>query len=132
METPPVTSSTDNTVYTGQVKWFNSKSGYGFITIKNDCEKKENDIFAHYTNITTSSQYKYLMQGEYVEFNLLKSSNSNHEFQAVNVTGILAGELMCQIRKSSIRMDDNTQHKQRHRGDNRSDEHPDMNEPVNY
>ena len=123
METPNVTSSTDNTVYTGQVKWFNSKSGYGFITIKNDCEKKENDIFVHYTNITTSSQYKYLMQGEYVEFNLLKSSNTNHEFQAVNVTGILRGELMCQIRKSSIRIDDNT-HKQRRRNDNQSEVEP--------
>lgn len=116
METPNVTSSTDNTVYTGQVKWFNSKSGYGFITIKSDCDKKENDIFVHYTNITTSSQYKYLMQGEYVEFNLLKSSNTNHEFQAVNVTGILKGELMCQIRKSSIRMDDNT-HKSKRRAE---------------
>ena len=123
METPNVTSSTDNTVYTGQVKWFNSKSGYGFITIKNDCERKENDIFVHYTNITTSSQYKYLMQGEYVEFNLLKSSNTNHEFQAVNVTGILRGELMCQIRKSSIRLDDNT-HKQRRRNDNQSEVEP--------
>lgn len=69
METPNVTSSTDTTLYTGQVKWFNSKSGYGFITIKSDCPKKDSDIFVHYTNITTSSQYKYLMQGEYVEFN---------------------------------------------------------------
>lgn len=122
METPSVTSSTDTTLYTGQVKWFNSKSGYGFITIKNDCDKKDSDIFVHYTNITTSSQYKYLMQGEYVEFNLLKSSNTNHEFQAVNVTGILKGELMCQIRKSSIRLDDNA-HKPRRRVDNHSSEH---------
>jgi len=122
METTSVTTGSDTTIYTGQVKWFNSKSGYGFITIKSDCDKKESDIFVHYTNITTSSQYKYLMQGEYVEFNLLKSSNTNHEFQAVNVTGILKGELMCQIRKSSIRIDDSP-HKQRRRADNNSSEY---------
>jgi len=106
METPLVTPSTDDTLYTGQVKWFNSKSGYGFITIKTTCDKKDCDIFVHYTNINTPSQYKYLVQGEYVEFNLLTSSNDNHEYQAVNVTGVLAGDLMCQIRKATVRLDD--------------------------
>ena len=102
-----VTSNVDSTLYTGQVKWFNSKSGYGFITIKTDCDIKNNDIFVHYTNITTDTQYKYLVQGEYIEFKLLNSSNSNHEFQAVAITGIYGGELMCQIRRAPGRPDNN-------------------------
>ena len=118
METPTtVASNVDTTLYTGQVKWFNSKSGYGFITIKTECNLKDNDIFVHYTNITTDTQYKYLVQGEYIEFKLLSSSNTNHEFQAVNVTGIYGGNLMCQIRRTPERSDDNmqTHHKPRER-----------------
>ena len=51
----------------GRVKWFNNKSGFGFITVCNG-EQKDNDIFAHYSAITSAeqSQYKYLVQGEYV------------------------------------------------------------------
>ncbi len=95
--------TTDSDFYVGQVKWFNSKSGYGFITIKNECDKKDNDIFVHYTNILTDSQYKYLLQGEYVQFKLLTSVNESHEFQASEISGILGGELMCQVRRSIVK-----------------------------
>lgn len=98
--------TTDSDFYVGQVKWFNSKSGYGFITIKNECEKKDSDIFVHYTNILTDSQYKYLIQGEYVQFKLLTSVNEHHEFQASEISGILGGELMCQVRRSLAKPDD--------------------------
>ena len=30
--------------YTGKVKWFNNKSGYGFITVINDSDLKNKDI----------------------------------------------------------------------------------------
>lgn len=116
--------TTDESFYVGQVKWFNSKSGYGFITIKNECDKKDNDIFAHYTNILTDSQYKYLLQGEYVQFKLLSSVNESHEFQASDISGILGGELMCQVRRSIIKPDADTtrqskprQHKVRQNSD---------------
>jgi cold shock CspA family protein len=81
----------------GQVKWFNNKAGYGFITIKEEDVSK--DIFTHYSTIqVTNSQYKYLVQGEYVEFDLVNSTNDKHEVQAVNVTGINGGSLMCETR----------------------------------
>ena len=91
-----MTSTTERRV--GQVKWFNNKAGYGFITItENDVPK---DIFTHYSTIQVkNSQYKYLIQGEYVEFDLVDSTNGSHEIQAVNITGINNGPLMCETRK---------------------------------
>ena len=84
----------------GQVKWFNNKAGYGFITVYSEGEQKGKDIFTHYSGIrVTNSQYKYLIQGEYVEFDLIKSTNDKHEFQSVNITGVLSGPLMCETRK---------------------------------
>jgi CspA family cold shock protein len=80
----------------GRVKWFNNKAGYGFITVC-DGDFKEKDIFTHFSAIkVTNSQYKYLMQGEYVQFDLGKSTDGPHEYKALNVTGVKYGELMCE------------------------------------
>ena len=91
------TNSTEISVdrYTGRVKWFNKKSGFGFITIL-DGEKAEKDVFAHYTSIRVNGdKYKFLVEGEYVQFNLVETKNENHEFQAGDITGISGGKLMC-------------------------------------
>lgn len=95
--------STDYTVITerltGTVKWFNNKAGFGFITVCEEGEYKEKDIFVHYSSIRVSnSQYKYLVQGEYVDFTLVKANNG-HEFQAMNVSGIKGGPIMCESRR---------------------------------
>lgn len=85
----------------GKVKWFNNKAGYGFITAS-EGELKDKDIFVHYSTINVSNpQYKYLVQGEYVEFELVKSQNEKHEFQATNVSGIKGGSIMCETRQLS-------------------------------
>lgn len=92
-----VTSSQEN--YVGRVKWFNNKSGYGFISIT-DGPRSGSDIFVHHSSINVESeQYKYLVQGEYVEFQLKSMENSTHEFQATNVKGIKGGKLMCETRR---------------------------------
>ena len=83
----------------GRVKWFNNKSGFGFITV---CEgdHKDKDIFVHFSSIRAESQqYKYLVQGEYVEFKLIKSDSENHEFHASDVSGIKEGILMCETHR---------------------------------
>lgn len=88
-------------IYNGLVKWFNNKSGYGFITILNG-EKEGEDIFVHHTALKIEKeQYKYLVQGEYVNINLIKSSTDAHEFQATNVTGAYGGVLMCETRNAN-------------------------------
>lgn len=83
----------------GRVKWFNNKSGFGFITV---CEgdHKDKDIFVHYSSIRAESQqYKYLVQGEYIEFHLIKSDSENHEYHASDVSGIKEGILMCETHR---------------------------------
>jgi len=82
----------------GRVKWFNNKAGYGFITIT-DGENSGMDVFVHHSSINvTSQQYKYLVQGEYIEFQIVTVENSAHECQACNVSGIKGGKLMCETR----------------------------------
>jgi CspA family cold shock protein len=84
--------------FTGRVKWFNNKSGYGFITVT-DGSKSGIDVFVHHTSIKVDSeQYKYLVQGEYVEFFLSDTKTDNHEYQAGDVCGIKGGKLMCETR----------------------------------
>jgi cold shock CspA family protein len=85
----------------GNVKWFNNKAGYGFITMGENTGSPQ-DIFVHYTNISVGlEQYKYLVQGEYVEFDLTPTPEGTHEFQATNVTGIQGGATLCERRRQS-------------------------------
>ena len=85
----------------GQVKWFNNKAGYGFITVTGEAGV-ETDIFTHYSTVhVQDTQYKFLVQGEYVEFDLVDSPSDNHQFQATNVTGMNGGKLMCETRQQN-------------------------------
>jgi CspA family cold shock protein len=85
----------------GRVKWFNSKTGYGFVSVS-DGPHSGTDVFVHHSNINVDSQqYKYLVQGEYVEFELTPLENSKYEWQASNVSGIGGGKLMCETRRES-------------------------------
>ena len=92
----PSTASSDRLI--GRVKWFNNKAGYGFITVT-DGSRSGSDVFVHHSTIgVASQQYKYLVQGEYVDFELSVTQGGTHEFQATNVVGIKGGKLMCETR----------------------------------
>ena len=83
---------------TGCVKWFNNKQGYGFLNVTSG-EKTGTDLFVHHSAIQVGKeQYKYLVQGEYVEFTLSKADQASHEWQAGNVRGLNNGKLMCETR----------------------------------
>ena len=85
----------------GNVKWFNNKAGFGFITMGENTDSPK-DVFAHYSNISVkNSQYKYLVQGEYVEFELTPTTEGEHEFQATSITGIQGGATLCERRRMS-------------------------------
>lgn len=93
-------SSSINNRLTGRVKWFNNKTGFGFITAL-EGDHKDGDVFVHHSTIKVAQdQYRYLVLGEYVEFELSKivDSSNKHEFQAANVTGVKGGKLICETR----------------------------------
>jgi CspA family cold shock protein len=91
-------SVTPSAFLLGRVKWFNNSTGYGFITITSG-ERAGSDIFVHHSSIQVENQqYKYLVQGEYVDFVLSKSTGP-HEYQATNVVGVNGGKLMCETRR---------------------------------
>lgn len=94
----------------GQVKWFNDKLGYGFITV---CDihttpmesHAGHDVFVHHSGVRPlNSNYHSLRKGEYTSFNMTQGL---HGPQAVDVTGIAGGTLMCDVvpmRRASWRM----------------------------
>ena len=95
------TSSVDRQL--GRVKWFNNKAGYGFLTANQD--GTETDIFVHHSDVMVANeQYKYLVQGEYVEFVINQTNEGPHKFKAAEITGIKGGKLMCETRNEFRQM----------------------------
>jgi cold shock CspA family protein len=90
--------------FTGRVKWFNNKTGYGFITVtsRDAGEFLNLDVFVHHSAVVVAGQqYKYLVQGEYVEFKLSEMSSGQHKYQVLYVSGIDGGKLMCETRNEN-------------------------------
>lgn len=82
----------------GCVKWFNSKLGYGFINILSSGE----DIFVHHSSLLSESEtFRYLVQGEYVQFNVAKTREGTYAKHAVSVTGIQKGRLLCDVHQTN-------------------------------
>jgi CspA family cold shock protein len=89
--------------YNGRVKWFNSKSGFGFVTII-EGNLMEEDVFVHHSAINVKERlYKYLMQGEYVSVKVAMSDTGKHKYNVVSVCGISAGKLMCESRVEGVK-----------------------------
>lgn len=89
-----------HTRHVGRVKWFNNQSGYGFITFTNSTGS-EDDVFVHHSALLTGSdQFRYLVQGEYVEFETTQVENSASPSRIVakDVRGLNGGMLMCETR----------------------------------
>ena len=84
---------------TARVKWFNNKNGYGFASTLGDNTR---DVFVHHTSLKVDKeQYRYLVQGEYVDLDVsaITDSSAKHKWQSANVSGVQGGPLMCETRQ---------------------------------
>jgi CspA family cold shock protein len=68
-----------------QVKWFNKRKGYGFVS---------GDLFVHHSDIEVSG-YKYLKRGEYVIGEVTESGGKK---KLSNIRAPMeGGKLMCEV-----------------------------------
>ena len=109
----------------GCVKWFNMKTGFGFLTVVHGGGTGElkvgSEVFVHHSNVKVQEeQYRFLVQGEYVEFDVSNVANGQHSCQATNVTGMFGGKLMCETR-NDVRQSSSSQ-QQGGRGDDEEDD----------
>jgi cold shock CspA family protein len=112
IEQPMVTTDIPDSRLIGCVKFFDKIAGFGFISVlknTNFPQFSEKDIFFHYSAIHSEYENprKYLLKGEYVEFKITPSNKarnndkkvSNNEeikLNAIDITGIQGGKLMCE------------------------------------
>jgi len=86
-------SDNEHGEFIGNCKWFNKKLGYGFITAYDEGMYKGVNVFVHHSCIRPlNSNFRTLRKGEYVHFDV---ENGKNGIQAINVTGIKGGPLMC-------------------------------------
>jgi len=100
------TAATSGQKMAGCVKWFNMKTGFGFLTVVRGGGSGElkvgSEVFVHHSNVKVQEeQYRFLVQGEYVEFDVSNVANGQHSCQATNVTGMFGGKLMCETRNDA-------------------------------
>ena len=62
----------------GRVKWFNSKKGYGFITLDEDSQK---DIFLHVSALE-KSKFRILKENQKIQFEIKEERG---KLQAINL-----------------------------------------------
>lgn len=76
----------------GTCKWFSDNRGYGFITVCSE-PGRGTDVFVHFSGLRPlNNHHRRLHKGEYVSFDAVQAEDRQ---QAVNVTGVLGGPLMC-------------------------------------
>ena len=79
----------------GQVKWFNAKAGFGFVTVGSE------DVFVHHSEIQVlKEQFRYLVEGEYVELTVTKKAGEEKR-QGSEIRGIGGGRVMCEVRAAA-------------------------------
>lgn len=79
----------------GQVKWFNAKAGFGFVTVGSE------DVFVHHSEVQVGKeQFRYLVEGEYVELTVTKKAGEEKR-QGSGITGIGGGRVMCEVRAAA-------------------------------
>ena len=78
----------------GSVKFFDTKKGWGFITVLSQgVDQSNTEVFVHFSNLNVSDNaYKRLFPGEYVSFSIGK--NKQGQDTCIDVTGVMGGPLL--------------------------------------
>jgi len=78
----------------GSVKFFDTKKGWGFITVLSQgLDQSNTEVFVHFSNLNVSENgYKRLFPGEYVSFSIGK--NKQGQDTCIDVTGVMGGPLL--------------------------------------
>ncbi|MDA8031395.1 MAG: cold shock domain-containing protein, partial [Alphaproteobacteria bacterium] len=119
--------------FDGRCKWFNNRAGYGFVTASSGPNEGD-DIFVHHSALTVDTeQYKYLVQGEYVELSVMAAEDDgNHKWQASDVRGVKGGKLMCETRNETREARNKADDGERRQGGNRRRQQRDGDEPREW
>tara|TARA_B110001469_G_scaffold126786_1_gene145409 strand:+ start:5949 stop:6302 length:354 start_codon:yes stop_codon:yes gene_type:complete len=77
----------------GTVKFFDTKKGWGFITVLTQGLPQSNtEVFVHFSALNvTEGEYKRLFPGEYVSFEI---DNTQGKDTCIDVSGIMGGRLL--------------------------------------
>ena len=89
-----------DTLWTACCKWFNRQSGWGFLVLTSSAgEYAGDEIFVHYNTLQcTKDVFRYLTAGEYVSVQIGQTDDAKRPWQAIKVTGIDGGILLCESR----------------------------------
>ena len=80
----------------GNVIWFDSKKGFGFVKIITPGSKYYNEeIFIHYSSIQSESDFKKLYPGENISLDINEEEGDDKKKYTIrNVTGLYGTQLM--------------------------------------
>lgn len=105
MSSSSETSKYGTGTYTGYVKWFNRRGGWGFLTVTDESFEGD-DIFVYWNSLSVGNeQYRYLLNDEPVRFKISFNKDAKHPYHATDVTGV-AGKLMCERRNDKYKTRD--------------------------
>ena len=78
----------------GTVKFFDTKKGWGFITVlTQELPQSNSEVFVHFSNLNVKEGgYNRLFPGEYVSFEIGK--NTRGQDTCIDVGGIMGGPLL--------------------------------------
>jgi CspA family cold shock protein len=82
-----------------QVKWFNKKKGYGFVT-----SETGDELFCHHSDISVDG-YKYLKRGEFVTGEVKTMDNGKLKLAQI-ASPMKTGKLMCEVERTDNRRTD--------------------------
>ena len=88
------------TKWNARCKWFNRQSGWGFLVLtESGGDYAGDEIFVHYNTLQcTRDVFRYLTAGEYVSVTIGTTDDAKRPWQALQVTGIDGGILLCESR----------------------------------